>query len=378
MYDAIVVGGGIVGMSVAYHLVRRGAKILLMDRADVGKATLAGAGILSPETSSLGSTSWYDLAVAAVDYYPTLVEQLQADGAGDCGYAAVRALVVAVSEDEDAAFLALEQNIRVRREIVNRLALDDIARIDAETAHRIFPPLGSVRHALLVQHAGRVDGRLMTAALRNAAVGRGLEIREGSVSGLVIREGATCGVASDGEEISTGTGVIAGGAWSGEFARQLGVALPIQPQRGQIIHLALPDTDTTDFPIVLAFHGHYIVPWDDHRVVIGATREWVGFNPQITAAGVFQVLEEALRVAPSLAEATISDIRIGLRPGTPDHLPVLGPVPTLRNVYLATGHGATGLQLGPYSGKLVAELVLGESSPVNLEAFSAMRFPLNP
>jgi len=109
-------------------------------------------------------------------------------------------------------------------------------------------------------------------------------------------------------------------------------------------------------------------------VVVGATREFVGFEPHTTVAGIHEVLAEALRVAPGLADATIGEVRVGLRPSTPDSLPVLGRVPTARNVYLATGHGATGLQVGPYSGKLIADLALGQTIEVDLDPFASSRF----
>jgi D-amino-acid dehydrogenase len=171
--------------------------------------------------------------------------------------------------------------------------------------------------------------------------------------------------------------VIAGGAWSSAFAAQLGVRLPIVPQRGQIIHLHLPDEETAAWPIITAFHGHYLVPWPDRRVVVGATREsGSGFSARTTAVGIHEVLGEALRVAPGLAGATIGEIRVGLRPATPDHLPLLGPVPTVRNTYIAAGHGATGLQLGPYSGKLLADLIGGRPADAEMAALAVSRFSM--
>jgi D-amino-acid dehydrogenase len=183
------------------------------------------------------------------------------------------------------------------------------------------------------------------------------------------------GVVVAGAALTAGAVAIAGGAWSQHFGDQLGVHIPVEPQRGQIIHLGLPGVDTGAWPIVSAFRGHYMVVWPDSRVVVGATRETgSGFDPHPTAAGVHEVLGEALRVAPGLGAAEIRDIRVGLRPRTADGLPVLGAVPRVRNVYLATGHGATGLQLGPYSGKIVADLMLGKGSNDDIAAFDVMRF----
>jgi D-amino-acid dehydrogenase len=169
--------------------------------------------------------------------------------------------------------------------------------------------------------------------------------------------------------------IIAGGAWSHTFSTQLGVTIPVAPQRGQIIHLGLPGLETGAWPIISAFHHHYMVAWPDSRVVAGATRETgSGFAPHTTAAGVREVLSEALRVAPGLAAAEIREIRVGLRPFTSDTLPVLGPVPGVAGVFLITGHGPTGLTLGPFSAKLVAGQMLGKAPETDLTPFSVARF----
>lgn len=374
MYDVIVIGGGIVGMATAYHLVAAGARTLLVDRADAGQATAAGAGILSPETSRHESDDWFTFAVAAVDYYPSLIDQLAADGSGETGYAAVEELIVAVSEDEDAPFAAVCRRIKARQRMHDRPAASDLRPIDAAAARALFPPLAAVRSALHFRRAARVDGRLLTNALRQAAVRRGLVLRQASVDRLVVQNQRVEGVMVGGEQIPSGAVVIAGGAWCESFGAQLGIALPIAPQRGQIIHLSLPGTETAHWPVITAFHGHYMLPWPDGRVVVGATREHAGFAPQTTAAGIREVLDEALRVAPGLADAAIADIRVGLRPGTPDLLPVLGAMPSVDNVYLSTGHGANGLQLGPFSGKVIAGLALGADVTPVPAAFGVSRF----
>ncbi len=375
MYDAIVVGGGIVGLSTAYHLVCSGARTLLVDRADAGQATAAGAGILAPETSSSESDAWFDLAVAAVAYYPGLIERLRDDGAGETGYAATGQLIVAATEDEDSAYETARQRILARQRQRGSPASGDLMELGADRARELFPPLAPVRSALYYRGAARVDGRLLAGALLRAAAARGLVIRQAGVERLELHDGVVTGVVVGGESVAAGAVAIAGGAWSGSLAAQLGIVVPIEPQRGQIIHLSLPGTATADWPIVSPFHGHYIVAWPDSRVVVGATRErGSGFAAHTTVAGIHEVLGEALRVAPGLAHARILDIRVGLRPATPDNLPVLGPVPSAGNVYLAAGHGATGLQLGPYSGKLIADLMLGRAAEIDIGAYAVTRF----
>ncbi len=152
--------------------------------------------------------------------------------------------------------------------------------------------------------------------------------------------------------------------------------LPISPLRGQIAHLALPGTDTSGWPVVTGFHAHYLLGFPHGRVVAGATREDVGFDYRTTAAGVHEVLGEALRIAPGLATATLAEIRIGMRPATPDNLPLLGALPGFSNAYIAAGHGAYGLQLGPYSAALVADLLRGIAAPLDMSPHAPGRFSL--
>jgi D-amino-acid dehydrogenase len=374
-FDAAVVGGGLLGMATAYHLVSAGARTLLVDRADEGRATDAGAGILSPETNSRDPEAWYLLAMEAVEYYPTLMERLRAEQRGDTGYARCGKLVVAVSDDELEPFAQARRIIFDRQRRRGVPSAEALREVSGAEARDLFPALASVRGAIYSRDAARVDGRLLNRALRAAAETRGLVIRQGSVDRLGLEGGAVKGLVVGGEAVGAGVVAIAGGAWSEAFGRQLGVAIPVAPQRGQIIHLGLSGTDTTRWPMVNAFHHHYLVAWPDHRVVAGATRETgSGFAPRTSAAGVREVLDEALRVAPGLAPAEVREIRVGLRPLTSDTLPVLGAVPGVRGVFLNTGHGPSGLTLGPLCGKLVADQMLGKAIGPDLGPFSIARF----
>ena len=374
-FDAAVIGGGLLGTATAYHLVSAGARTLLVDRADPGRATDAGAGILSPETNSRDSDAWFRLAAEAADYYPTLIERLRDEQAGDTGYARCGKLVVAVSDDEIEPFQRARRLILARQQRRGAPKPDDLREISADEARELFPPLARVHGAIYSRTAARVDGRLLNAAMRAAAESRGLVVRHGGVERLLRDGDAVTGFAVAGEIVHAGAVAIAGGAWSEAFGKQLGIGIPVAPQRGQIIHLGLRGIDTGRWPMVSAFHEQYMVSWPDSRVVAGATRETgSGFAPHTTTAGVRAVLDEALRVAPGLAHAEIREIRVGLRPLSADGLPVLGRVPGVGGVFVATGHGPSGLTLGPYSASLVAGQMLGMVPANDLTAFSVGRF----
>jgi D-amino-acid dehydrogenase len=344
-YEAAVVGGGLVGTATAYELGVRGVRTLLVDRADAGRATDAGAGILSPETTTRDDRPWLELARAAGEHYEQLVPRLE----GDTGWARCGILQLATRESDVPAWEWVAERAPGATEI------------SPADARAMVPVLGDVVRALHHPSAARVDGRSMCAALRRAAVREhGVDVREESVDDVrALRADAI---------------VIAGGAWTGRVAEQLGVTLPVGPQRGQIIHLGVGEHDTGAWPIVQPVFGYYMVPWADARVAVGATVEDAGFAADVTAGGVHEVLRETLRVLPGLATATVREVRVGLRPVSADDSPILGALPGIPNVFVATGHGANGLLLGPISGALVADAVCGREPLLDLRPFSVERF----
>lgn len=346
-YDVAVIGGGLVGTATAYELARRGAKALLFDAGDDGRATDAGAGILSPETSKRDDGAWNALMHAAGAHYDALLTELDEEtGWTRCGI-----LQLATRETDVPAWEGV-----VERAVGGR-------EISPDDARRMVPVLGPIVRAMHHPGAARIDGREICRALRTAAEKQGVEIRAERVEDVTALEVEAV--------------VIAGGAWSGRIAESLSAPLPIVPLRGQILHLGTGELDTEPWPIVQPVFGYYMVPWEDARVAVGATVEDVGFTPAVTAGGVHEVLRETLRVMPGLAPATLREVRVGLRPVSVDDRPIIGALPGKRSgprVFVCTGHGANGLLQGPVSGACVADLVVGREPVLDLGPFSPTRF----
>jgi D-amino-acid dehydrogenase len=374
MYDVIVVGGGVVGATTAYLCAREGLRTLLLDRRDEGRATDAGAGIIAPAAGTR-SEVLFEFSLRAAAYYPTLVRLLDEDSGGDTGYAVCGDLRVAVTEDELTSFAAVTALLADRRVRHGRPTADEVREISPDEARSLFPPLASPLRALHDRTGARVDGRLLNQALLRAAARRNVAVMRAGADRLLIDGNRVGGVTAGAQSHRAGHVVISGGAWSKTFAEALGVSIPVEPQRGQILHLHMAGRPTGQWPVVHAFHDHYLVSWNGGRVVAGATRETgSGFDPRITAGGVREVLAEALRVAPGLSGAAILEMRVGLRPLSIDGLPVLGPVPAVSGAYLATGHGPSGLTLGPYSARIICDLILGRQPDVDLTPLGPDRF----
>jgi D-amino-acid dehydrogenase len=373
MSDVVVIGGGVVGAAATYHLARHGHAVTLIDRADDGQATAAGAGIISPGTGALGVGAFRPLAAEAARFYPELVAALAEDGETNTGFAICGALFIAATEEELEHLPGRLRDMAALRE-QGMGNIGDLALLDGREARALFPPLADLPGAIHLSGVGRVDGRLLRDALRRAARRRGATILEGDAE--VIRAGArVAGVRAAGLDLPADAVIVAGGAWSNALGDALDLRLPIYPQRGQILHLDLPGTTTSAWPVITGTHSHYLLAFPERRVVAGATREHdSGYDYRMTAGGVREALGEALRVAPGLATATLHEVRIGLRPTSPDGLPIMGQLPGLDNAYVATGHGASGLTLGPYSGSAIADLAVGKPAAIDLAPFAAARF----
>jgi len=358
--DVVVVGAGLIGLSLAYELATAGMRVTVIDAGLPGRATDAGAGILSPATTADEDPVWWEAVQAAGAHYPELLGRLAADGAdiSGAGYAMCGLLSLGLRPHEDGWFQPFVDRVL-------RRSGDVVHEITPSEARALFPPLGEVHRVLHNPRAARVDGRGMAAALRQASATRGVSFVEGSVSGVVTTTGGSG--PSGGErtvarvmvagqsDIACGALAVAGGAWSAAMGEWLAVSLPIAPTKGQIVHLGLTE-ESSGWPIAQPLLTHYIVPWPGGRVACGGTFEvGAGFDARVTAAGVHELLRECLSVAPGLAGAEYLQTRVGLRPSSSDDRPIVGALPGWSNAWVVTGHGANGLLLGPYSSQLLAQ-----------------------
>lgn len=372
-YDAVIIGGGIVGWSAAYRLIRHGARVAVVDEEFDGRATSAGAGIVSPGSGIRGHTRASSLTKAAVGWYATLTAELSEDGETDTGFASPGTLFIATDQEEHARLPEVHAYAeRLKGDGVK--CIGEISAISGREAKELFPPLADIPGGLFMSEGSRVDGRRLAGAMQRAAIRRGATKIPGTA--VTSRDTLQCRtIAVDSETLSYDSLLVAAGAWTHDLMATLGINVPVAPQRGQILHLAVPSSQTSAWPVIHAFHNHYLLAFPPDRVVVGATREDnTGFDYRMTAGGVRQELNEALRVAPGLADATLVDIRIGFRPMSIDGLPILGRVPQAEHVYVATGHGPSGLTLGAVSGAAVADSILGNEPVAPLEQFSLARF----
>ncbi|GIO24090.1 FAD-binding oxidoreductase [Oceanobacillus sp. J11TS1] len=364
----IVVGAGIAGASAAYYLVKQGVEVIMVDRPEDGKATSAGAGIICPWISHVEDPDWYAIAKRGALFYPELIEQLRQDGETDTGYKKVGAISVSKDPSE---LDEIERQVREKQREAPELG--EVERLDHQEAKKRFPALSDDLAGVYVSGAARMDGRLLSESMKRAAIKNGAHFVEGEAS-LIINNQEVTGVHVDGEDIEADNVLLATGAWAPELLKPLGIDLAIEPQRGQIAHISLPGQDTADWPVVLPQTSHYMLAFDDSRVVAGATRETgAGFDYRLTAGGVQHVLEAALDVASGLGEGTLKEVRIGFRPMSPDGLPLIGPIDGVEKLYIANGLGRSGLTMGPYVGQLAAKQILQEDIEIDMSRYKPDR-----
>jgi D-amino-acid dehydrogenase len=369
----VVVGAGIVGATAAWQLARRGVDVVLVESGEAGRATSAGAGIVQPWRPA-ATGPWARYSDLAGGGYPQLAAELAADSGRDPSYAGVGGLTVSRDVEGLRAMAADLESARAAR---GWTGLGEVEVLEPGRATGRFPVLRGDLAAVWSQGTGRVDGRLFRDAAVVAAGRAGAERLTGRAE-LLADGDRVRGVRVDGEQRDADVVLLAAGAWSPALSAPVGVQLALAPMRGQIVHFRVPQDGTGQWPTVMTLgeeHGHhYLLAFPGGRVVVGATREPdAGFDHRVTAAGQRQVLDAALGLAPGLAEATVLETRVGFRPVTPDGLPLLGAVPGVEGLVVATGLGANGLTYGPLTGVLAAGLALGERAPFDLTPFTPTR-----
>ncbi|MDG5789104.1 FAD-binding oxidoreductase [Evansella sp. AB-P1] len=367
MNTYIVVGGGILGASTAYHLTKEGAEVTLVDRHDIGQATDAAAGIVCPWLSQRRNKAWYHLAKNGAKYYPSLIDELKDAGETNTGYAKVGSISIHTDDDKLAK---MEERANLRK--VEAPEIGEINRLSPKEAKCLFPPLADGFGAIHISGGARVNGRALRDALVQASTNNGAKLVKGNVA-LEHTSNKVTGV-KVGEQILYGDKVIlVAGAWAGELLKPLNLHFNVKPQKAQIVHLELQNRETMEWPVIMPPNNHYIVPFEDGRIVIGATHEdEVGFDPHVTAGGLYEIFEKAFVIAPGLKSCKLLETRVGFRPMTPGFLPVIGPVPHYDGLLIANGLGASGLTVGPYLGMELANLALRGRTTLSLKDYDVL------
>jgi glycine oxidase len=370
-YDAIVVGGGIIGGAIAFRLSQEKLHVALLDGQAPGhEASWAAAGMLSPAPDSPDSISLVPLGRASLGLYPDFIAELQETTGQDVGYrreGTIEVLFSAEAERELSTLIALHHGLGLAAE---PLPIDE--------ARRIEPALGrEARAAALLPAEACLDNRALTKAVLAAAVGNGVEILENTKVTRLLCEGERCvGVGVGNRTLAAGHVVLAAGAFCGGIEGRASTRA-VKPARGQMV--ALRNSGPRLRHVLRSDRG-YIVPRDDaapQRLVAGSTVEDAGFQKCVTPHGLERIFSAVQELAPGLGAAEVAETWSGLRPDTPDHLPLLGPG-ELQGLTFATGHYRNGILLAPITAKLVREWVTEQRVSFPWERFSPLRFRETP
>jgi len=351
-FDVVIVGGGVIGLTCAWRAARRGATVAVVERAQPpAGATRVAAGMLAPVGElSFGEPQLLKLTLAAAKIYPEFIAELEAASGVSTGYRRAGALHVALDRDEAAG-------LRRVHELQRSLELD-AEWLPPRRCRELEPGLTpSFNGGVHVPNEGSVDPRALTAALLAALEAEpGVELlTETGVEAALSDGGRITGVwTKRGEELCAGAVVLASGARSGQ-AEWLPQAArpPVRPVKGQILELRALDGAAPCRRIV-ASERVYLVPRPDDRLIVGATVEEQGFDTTVTAGGVHELLREAYRVLPEVAEMELVEASAGLRPGTADNLPLVGPSP-VDGLLWATGHYRNGILLAPLAADTIVD-----------------------
>ncbi len=357
--DVAIVGGGIIGLSIAWRARERGLSVTLLERDTLGRGTsYVAAGMLAPVAEAefgAGGRRLLELGLSSAQMWPGFAAELEQAAGANVGLLQTGTLILARDEDEARELerrLAFRQSLGLRTE-----------RLRASAAREREPGLApTVRSAVEAPDDHSVDPRLVLDALRRACESSGVDIREHARVRSVELDGAGGRVRSlnmeGGERVSAGQVVLAAGPWTGQIeGLPDGARVSVRPVKGQILRLRDPAGPGL-LTRVVRFQGGYLVPRADGSYVLGATVEEKGFELTPTVGGVYELLRDAGELVPGIDELRIEELSVGLRPGTPDNAPVIGPG-ALEGLLWATGHHRNGILLAPLTAELVVETLAG-------------------
>lgn len=376
-YDTVIIGAGVVGMSIAWRLARRGLSVAVADPAPATGATHVAAGMLTPVSeAAYGEEPLLRLGLASLERYPAFTGELAEQSGQPTGFRATGTLQVAYDADDLAVLHRLHD--------FQRSLGVPAQRVTASEARALEPMLApSVRGGVHVPGDGSIEPRMLAQALLAGMSRSGVALYPKPVADVAVSASGRAGGVrlADNAELSAGTVVLAAGWQSGAVGGLPPAAVPpIRPVKGQVVRLNGPrDPALISHSVRGVVHGSsiYLVPRENGDIVVGATQEEMGADTRTTAGGVWELLRDARELVPGITELEFTGAIAGLRPGSPDNAPVLGPS-AVPGLVLATGHFRGGVLLAPVTADVIAEYIETERLPRIAAPFTAARFTGQP
>ena len=366
--DVIVVGGGVIGLSIAWKASERGLSVTVVEESPGRGASWAAAGMLAPVTEvHPGEEHVLGLGVASLALYPDFVARLEELTGLSTGYREGGTLMAAATGDDYAAL----QDVALVQE---RLGLE-VERLKRKDARALEPALTpGLRAAWFVAGDHHIDNRALVEAVTEACKRSGVELVADTVAEVIVSRTRAMGVRlASGAVLDAGALVVAAGAWSGALP---GIPdeyrPPVRPVKGQLLYLRGAADEQLLTHNVRGLDV-YLVPRRDGRIVVGATVEERGFDMTVTAGAVYELLRDAFELVPGLSELELVECVAGLRPGSPDNAPMIGAT-GLDGLFVATGHYRNGILLTPLTAEAMAELLVSGTPPETIEPASPLRF----
>lgn len=363
--DIVIVGAGVIGLSTALRLAQKGMQVLVVERREVGReASWAGAGMLPPGNLALAETPEARLRAYSHQLWADFARELHELTGIDTGYS--RCGAVELNDPMNSDHLG-DWRTQLRSE---EIVFEDL---NANQLGEFAPHLdSSFSEAVYLPNFGQIRNPRYLKALQTACRLNQVQFLQHDHVTLHRSESGMVTVESTESTIVAHTVCVAAGAWSRALLEKVGCPIPVHPVRGQIAQLRPVDVS---FDHVIQIGRRYLVPRKDGLVLVGATEEFCGYSKQVTSAGMRGLLEFAEGIVPSLATAEVVRQWAGLRPGSADELPFLGAVPNCENLYVATGHFRSGLQMSIGTAEIMCQLITGQQPEICLAGLEVDRIP---
>jgi glycine oxidase len=362
MSDIVIIGGGIIGMLTARELSSAGMTVTIVEQSKTGQeSSWAGGGILSPLYPWRYSAAVSALAKWGQAFYPDLIEEMYSKTGLDAELIQNGLLMFV---DEHEAAIAWAKKWQANLQIINNSKIADLEpALSHETAEN--------QNAIWMPEVRQVRNPRFVKALRKYIVQQGVKLEENiTVEDFIIKNNKVCGVKTSSGDISAGQVVVAGGAWSATLLEKINVAIKVEPVKGQmILFKAKPE----QIKRIILSQDRYVIPRRDGRVLVGSTLEYTGFDKSTSLNAREELLHEAIRIVPELAQSEIEHHWAGLRPCSPDGVPYICEHPELDGLYINSGHFRNGVVLGPASARLMADIVLQRDSILDKKSYLLSR-----